>query len=226
MVPNRRESFTPLEEEDGLYLFHPSPEGNQDSSSPGAVGRPATLAAGEARFARDFAAVWFRAPEADRRRLLLFWLKPHCLKRLAKMYPQRPRCPCPRIVLTEQVAPPEPGVVSAGGCALIFPDVLLAGEPERLQFAIARALAQVSRYATGEHYSLEEQMIDDPYEAWERRPGRRSGQRKRDAKLEELQREYQQAYDSAVVAVLTRWGFTSPVNNSSPAGAAAPEAQR
>jgi hypothetical protein len=53
-------------------------------------------------------------------------------------------------------------VVSAAGCALTFPDALLAAEPEHLQFAIARALAQVHRYAAGEHYPLEEQMIDDP----------------------------------------------------------------
>jgi hypothetical protein len=62
-------------------------------------------------------------------------------------------------------------------------------------------------------------MIDDPYEAWERRPGRRTGQRKRDAKLEELQREYQQAYDSAVAVVLTRWGFRLPLKLLAPASA-------
>jgi hypothetical protein len=169
--------------------------------------------------------VWSQVPEADRRRILLFWLTPHCRKRLAETYPQRPRSPCPRIVLTEQATPPEPGVVSAAGCALTFPDVLLVGEPEHLQYAIARALAQVHRYAAGEHYSLEEQMIDDPYEAWERRPGRRTGQRKRDAKLEELQREYQRAYDSAVAAVLTRWGFRLPPNDPPTAGTEGAEAR-
>jgi hypothetical protein len=68
------------------------------------------------------------------------------------------------MVLTEQAAPPEPGVVSAAGCALTFPDILLAGEPERLHFAIAWALAQVYRYATRAHSQLEEQLVDDPYE--------------------------------------------------------------
>jgi hypothetical protein len=32
-VPDRRESFTPLVEEDRLYLFHPLPERRQDTSS-------------------------------------------------------------------------------------------------------------------------------------------------------------------------------------------------
>jgi hypothetical protein len=94
-----------------------------------------------------------------------------------------------------------------------------------LQFVIARPLAQVSRYATGEHYPLEERLVDDPYEAWECRPGRRTGQRKRDAKLEELQREYQQAYDSAVAVVLTRWGFRLPLNDLPTAGTEGPEAR-
>ena len=115
--------------------------------------------------------------------------------------------------------------MSAAGCALTFPDVLLVGEPEHLKFAIARALAQVHRYAAREHYPLKQRLLDDPYEAWEGGRGRRAGQGKQDAKWEELQQEYQRVYDCAVAAVLARWGFRLPLNDPPTAGAAAPAAQ-
>jgi hypothetical protein len=60
---------------------------------------------------------------------------------------------------------------------------------------------------------------------WEGRPGRRTGQRKRDAKLEGLQREYQRAYDSAVAAVLARWGFRLLRNDPPTGGTEGPEAR-
>jgi hypothetical protein len=225
VVRRQRELFTPLVEADALYLFHPVPGKNLDPSPPGAVLRPATLVAGDTRFARAFAAVWYQIPEIDRRHILGYWHAPISRKTLDEAYRERPRSPCPRIVLTAQSEPLESRVVSADGCALTFPDALLVGESERLHFAIARALAQVYRYAAREHYPLKQQLLDDPYEAWECGRGRRASQGKQDAKWEELQREYQQAYDNAVTVVLTRWGFTGPVIDSSQVGAATPAAQ-
>jgi hypothetical protein len=160
-------------------------------------------------FRGAFLSVWHRIPEVDRQGLLAYWRgRPD---RLLRAGPASPRGAAPRIRIATGVSwSASDSACKRFGAALTFPLALIAERPEQLSPVIARALAEVHRYATRRHWGLILDRIEDPLARWERWRGKRADDASREAKLDLLEKAYLREYEADLVRIVREWGIEEP----------------
>jgi hypothetical protein len=156
----------------------------------------------EELFRTAFARAWDGIPEQERRTLLRYW---HDQPDTGRPVGAGPR-PEIRVLARASCAPPPPACDRLGH-RLTFA-VVPSDEPAgRLPQVIARTLALALRYATGRHWGLILERIEDPMERWERRAGKHADDAARAAKLDRLEADYLAAYEAEIAGILRGWGF-------------------
>jgi hypothetical protein len=191
----------PLIVEDALYFRVVA--GPQDTFA-GQDFDPAAIAR---VFQAAFKGVWERLPPADRQRLIAYWRRGPDPCSLATPWQDKEHCPLIRVVC--QPTTPEI-VLSRLGREVAFPASLVAGQPGRLAWEIARVLAQVFRLSNREHWCLIQTALEEPLEAWERQEGAGATDARRQEKLDELEADYLQRFEASVSRHLRRWKVAAP----------------
>ena len=166
---------------------------------------PRTKAAGPV-FVRAFNEVWKRLPGSDRHGLLHYWRDhgefAHPGSTQVSLHPR------PLIQIADVGMWSESYLVcSRSGHVLSFPVDLIAEHEDQLAFEIAKALAQVYRYATGDHWRLVTSLIEDPFAQWEKRHRRAADKKSGTEKLASLEREFLLQHKSVMTELLSRWGY-------------------
>jgi hypothetical protein len=156
-------------------------------------------------FGEAFRAVWAAIPAADRRCMLDYWRGPRPFPWDLNLGPPPRHIPVIQILLD-----PGPGPLTAAVCAelgfeLTFPDALIVDEPDRLPGEIVRVLLQTHRYASGRHWELNWDMIEEPLEQWEQEQGGDASDEARDRKRDGLEEAFLRVHHAEVAELLTRW---------------------
>jgi hypothetical protein len=160
----------------------------------------------EDTFRTAFIDVWSHLPPCDRRLLRAYWHNQPNIVGHDDLRPWSSSRPQIRVVDGDSWSPSFQ-VCNELGSRLNFPFSLVVEQPALLPFVIARALAEVSRYASRRHWALIQELIEEPLARWERRQGKRIDDARRDAKLDRLERAHQQAYEKEIAAILDGWGL-------------------
>jgi hypothetical protein len=173
-----------------------------------------------------FKATWSAIPQADRRRLLDYWRKPpnpHFCREYSLLLAYKPV-----IWLGELPYTAVPNFQHYGR-VLVIPAWIAAEEPERLPAELARLLASVHLIADGTQWKLESEMVEEPFEAWERAHGDRATEAQWDAQNDRLFAAYSHKMETEVARVLHGWGLDGKSDRRRPRGAGprkAPAARR
>jgi hypothetical protein len=194
-------AVSPLVEADRLFLL---------SETAVLVGSKAESALREA-----FPPTWAAVPLADRRTLLDFWRRPH--RFACGAYPLL-RAYQPVIWLRE-LAYADPPTLEHAGRVLVIPAWIAGEEPERLPAELARLLANVYLIANGTQWGLESNMLEEPFEAWERAHGDRATEAEWDAQNDRLFAAYSRKMETEVTRVLHGWGLDGKSHRRRPRGA-------
>jgi hypothetical protein len=153
--------------------------------------------------------VWGRLPGADRQVLLDYWQgRPYRSASDGLRFTPPPPGHRPLIQVTDRapLSPSSPAWSNLGH-ELNFPAALVLEQPNGLAPVIARALAQVYRFASRRHWRLVLEAVEEPLALWEKQQGNEAGDAARDQKLDALEGEYLRRYEAELRELLGRWGF-------------------
>jgi hypothetical protein len=192
--PKDRADLT-LVESDGLYLYVRECDWMTDSTRKDMAGV----------FRVSFVAVWQRIPVESRHGMLAHWHEKGNRSTLKLRSEPEAAIPLIRIVGSMDA---EVETLWCGG-ELNSRASLVIGPEDRLKHVITRAFALVHRFATREHGSLIEELVDDPFEAWEEIQGPDVSEEECQRKWTELTDVFAAEQERAIDSVLTTWGFDS-----------------
>jgi hypothetical protein len=96
------------------------------------------------------------------------------------------------------------------GYQLDFPVSLVLGQPQHLYRQIARALAEVFLYVNRRHWKLMNDLVETPFEDWERQQGSKVTEAACEKKWDKLLAEYTRACDPELAQILHGWGGETP----------------
>jgi hypothetical protein len=156
-------------------------------------------------FRQSFCDLWERIPELDRQRLLEYWRGPNYPFTSSDRYGEPHPKPWIRLVEGD-VSSPSFRSCDMFGYQLDFPVSLVLGQPQHLYRQIARALAEVFLFVNRRHWKLMNDLVDTPYERWEREKGSRATEAACEKKWDELLAEYTRASDAEAAKILDGWG--------------------
>jgi hypothetical protein len=159
----------------------------------------------EEAFKVAFLSVWAKIPETDRHCLVSYWREP--LPPGPSDFSLGPRTRPVIEITLDGLSDDETTVCSKFGHTLTFSWSLVADHPERLQLVIARTLAKVHRQATGQHWRLVVDMVEDPLAAWEARQKKEVTDAARNRKLDVLEPPYLRAYEAEITQLVRSWGL-------------------
>jgi hypothetical protein len=171
-------------------------------------------------FGDAFRAVWATIPPEDRGCLFDYWRGQRPLPWNFNEGPPPRRVPDIQVQVDADPGPLPDALCKGLGWQLIFPVALVGDEPERMRGEIIRVLMQVHRYASGRHWQLQSELVDEPLAAWEKAQGDHVSEAARERKLAALGRAFLRAHDAEVAQLLRRWqaGQSPPVTASRRAG--------
>lgn len=204
----KEDTYLPLVVKDHLYFHVLVQLAGRDVLVPVLADRlPKESASIADSFCQTFGDVWSGLPEPDRQRLLGYWRK-------------RPPVPSYDLAALQQRWPAI-RLIDAGSCSsaqlriktagyeLNFPATLVAEQPASLSFTIVRVVAVVYRYATGEHWGLVIEMVEQPMDRWERRRKGNFTDEEAELKHATLERQFIRRHEEAIAEVLSRWGYAT-----------------
>jgi hypothetical protein len=202
-------NYAALVEDEGLFVRIPAV-----LKIPGSPGCPTggLGARGQAvveMFRQNFTDLWDRIPELDRQRLMEYWRNPQDFYRSS----DRSGVPHPKPVIRlveGDVSSPSFRSCSRYGHQLDFPVSLVLGQPQHLYRQIARALAEVFMVVTRRENKLMKDLVDTPFECWEREKGSRATEAACEKKWDALKAEYTRVSDAEAAKILEGWGGETP----------------
>lgn len=156
-------------------------------------------------FRLAFCDVWSGIPCQDRHRLLFYWRSKHD----CSTEPHLPANPDRRPVILVVDAIPDyflPQIAQYLGNMYLFPQPMLWNDPAQLRMEIATVLAWTFRVATRRRWELAIEIVEKPYEEWEKRQKGKASHDRRDRKLDALEAQHLRAYHAEMAELLGRWG--------------------
>ena len=83
-------------------------------------------------------------------------------------------------------------------------------KPDRLEWEVARTLAQVHMLATRTHWRLVLEKLEEPMVAWERGAGADATEEEHRLKVDELEAAHLAAHNAQVAKIIAGWGAGQP----------------
>jgi len=196
----------PLIAEDGLVLrvVPPHATGTGPAAVP-PVGAPEAMAT---TFRAAFAEVWERIPEADRRKMLVYWRRGPTWRH-PDDDPPKQGWPLIEIVDNGRYAPP-PLHTERNGYVISIPAWCVVAKPHCLRGTIARLLAQVFRWSTGEYWSLIMELYEKPLDRWDAEEGADATDEEIEARAQAQEKEYLKVFEPRIAEIVRTWGLADP----------------
>jgi hypothetical protein len=160
-------------------------------------------------FQRAFNEVWDRVLSRDRRLMLDYWRSSASSLDGRPLPVQRPLI---QIVEVPSPPTPPPPACELLGYELTFPADFIVLQTADLPHEIASLLVQVFGYASGAHWRLIQELIEQPLARWAAGEGAGASERARNRKLNELEGNFLRAHQAAVAQQLGAWGFDGREN--------------